>query len=146
MTDTLHKTSQSCTMNDTPESNALHDKLDKELAFMCERDDLEAALVDMLNLARKLERERNGYYDELLTKRGLCKIQERAIDDWKAEAERWRSLAQGWKEEAVEQIKETNRLVEGIRAELMKNAHLADGDDCTLIGLKQLIGHEEGEL
>jgi len=94
--------------------------------------------------ARKLERERNGYYDELLTKRGLCKIQERAIDDWKAEAELWRSLAQGWKEEAVEQIKETTRLVEGIRAELRKNAHLADGDDCTLIGLKQLIGHEEG--
>jgi len=59
MTDTSNKTQQSCTVSDTPESNALHDKLDKELAFMCERDDLEAALVDMLNLARKLERERD---------------------------------------------------------------------------------------
>lgn len=36
--------------------------------------------------------ERDGYYNELLTKRGLCKIQERIIDDWKAEAERWRKL------------------------------------------------------
>lgn len=88
--------------------------------------------------------ERDEYYNELLTKRGLCKVQKQAVDEWKAEAERWRSLSQGWKEEAVEHINEASRLVEGIRGELRKNAHLADGEDCTLIGLKRLIGYEEG--
>ena len=98
----------------------------------------------MRDFACKLERER----DEAIRS---CHIWQKGHsdlvkdrDEWKAESERWRSISQGWKEEAVEQIKEYHRLVEGIRAELMKNAHLADGDECTLIGLKQLIGHEEG--
>lgn len=34
---------------------------------------------------------------------------------------------------------EIQRLREGIRACLAENAHLADGDDCTLIGLKRLL-------
>ena len=41
----------------------------------------------------KLERERDKYYNELLTKRGLCKVQEQVISDWKAEAEKWRAIA-----------------------------------------------------
>jgi len=32
-----------------------------------------------------------------------------------------------------------SELVEGIREVLMDNLHLADGEDCTLIKLKQLI-------
>jgi len=39
------------------------------------------------------ERERDKYYNELLTKRGLCNVQEQVIIDWKAEAEKWRAIA-----------------------------------------------------
>ena len=37
-------------------------------------------------------------------------------------------------EEAV-----TDMLIDGIKKELAKNCHLADGEDCTLIGLKRLL-------
>jgi len=51
-------------------------------------------LVDgLLEMNQKLSDERNSYYDELLTKRGLCKVQEQVIIDWKAEAEKWRAIA-----------------------------------------------------
>lgn len=36
-----------------------------------------------VEFARNLERERNRYYNELLIKKGLCKIQEQVIDNWK---------------------------------------------------------------
>ena len=117
MTDTLNENDEARTGYRTPETDAVEEQYEHLLPNWLANQ--------MTAVARRLEHER---------------------DEWKAEAERWRSLSQGWKEEAVEQIKETNRLVEGIRAELRKNAHLADGDDCTLIGLKQLIGYEEGEL
>lgn len=116
MTDTLNKTSQSCTGYPTPETDGEWNRI----AYY-DYPHFEQALAEF---ARKLERER---------------------DEWKAEAERWRSLSEGWQEEAVIRIKESHRLAQGIRAELRKNAHLADGDDCTLIGLKQLIGYEEGD-
>ena len=51
-------------------------------------------LVDGLSeMTHELSEERNRYYNELLTKRGLCKVQEQVIDDWKAEAEKWRAIA-----------------------------------------------------
>ena len=51
-------------------------------------------LVDgLLEMNQKLSDESNSHYNELLTKRGLCKVQEQVIDDWKAEAEKWRAIA-----------------------------------------------------
>ena len=46
-----------------------------------------------VEFARRLERERDKYYNELLTKRGLCNVQEQVIIDWKAEAEHWREIS-----------------------------------------------------
>ena len=51
-------------------------------------------LVDgLLEMNQKLSDESNSHYNELLTKRGLCKVQEQVINDWKAEAEKWRAIA-----------------------------------------------------
>ena len=51
-------------------------------------------LVDgLLEMNQKLSDESNDHYNELLTKRGLCKVQEQVINDWKLEAEKWRAIA-----------------------------------------------------
>lgn len=51
-------------------------------------------LVDgLLEMNQKLSDERNSHYNELLTKRGLCRVQEQVITDWKLEAEKWRAIA-----------------------------------------------------
>lgn len=136
MTDTLNENEEVRTGYPTPETDAVLKQYEHHLPNWL-------ASEIMAAVARRLERERNEW-KEVANGNLLGLIKER--DEWKAEAERWRSLAQAWKEEAVEQIKEASRLVEGIRAELRNNAHLADGDDCTLIGLKRLIGYEEDDL
>jgi hypothetical protein len=76
-------------MNDTPET-------DEELNYRAFGFYTMGGLpTDAIKVefARKLERERDKYYNELLTKRGLCKVQEQVINDWKAEAEKWRAIA-----------------------------------------------------
>lgn len=64
-------------------------------------------------------------------------------DAWKREAESWRLISEGWKQEATFHVKKTQRLINGIQEELKRNAHLADGDDCTLIGFKMLLEKED---
>ena len=49
----------------------------------------------------------------------------------------------GWMEESISAVKEAHRLYMGIRDELKRNAHLADGDDCTLIGLKMMLDERD---
>lgn len=70
-------------MNDTPETDAETHNV----------GDTKECLMVFAEFARKLERERDKYYNELLTKRGLCNVQEQVIIDWKAEAEKWRAIA-----------------------------------------------------
>jgi hypothetical protein len=72
-------------MNDTPETDGEWNRI-----ACYDHPQFEQGIADF---ARKMERERDTYYNELLTKRGLCKIQERVINDWKAEAEKWRAIA-----------------------------------------------------
>ena len=72
-------------MNDTPETDGEWNRI-----ACYEHPQFEQGIADF---ARKMERERDKYYNELLTKRGLCKVQEQVIDDWKTEAEKWRAIA-----------------------------------------------------
>jgi hypothetical protein len=72
-------------MNDTPETDGEWNRI-----ACYEHPQFEQGIADF---ARKLERERDKYYNELLTKRGLCNVQEQVIIDWKAEAEKWRAIA-----------------------------------------------------
>ena len=74
-------------MSDTPETDGEWNRI-----ACYEHPRFEQSLADF---ARKMERERDKYYNELLTKKGLCKVQEQVIDDWKAEAEKWRAIAYG---------------------------------------------------
>jgi hypothetical protein len=71
-------------MSDTPETD--------HAAFVLD-DWRKSYDVVLVSFAEKLERERDTYYNELLTKSGLCNIQEQVIIDWKAEAEKWRAIA-----------------------------------------------------
>ena len=72
-------------MNNTPETDGEWNRI-----ACYDHPQFEQGIADF---ARKLERERDKYYNELLTKRGLCKIQEQVITNWKAEAEKWRAIA-----------------------------------------------------
>jgi len=72
-------------MSDTPETDGEWNRI-----ACYEHPQFEQGIADF---ARKLERERDEYYNELLTKRGLCNVQEQVIIDWKAEAEKWRAIA-----------------------------------------------------
>lgn len=72
-------------MNDTPETDGEWNRI-----ACYNHPQFEQGIADF---ARKLERERDKYYNELLTKRGLCNVQEQVIIDWKAEAEKWRDIA-----------------------------------------------------
>lgn len=151
MTDTLHKTSQSRTMNDTPET----DEFERS-----ECDGNESSL----SFARKLERERNIWksradayqqdYEQMLRRidgivtdrdgwKKLAVDQEKELKEAWHEVERWRSLSKGWMEESISAVKEAHRLYIGIKDELKRNAHLADGDDCTLIGLKMMLDERD---
>jgi len=87
-------------MNDTPETAAekfYSDHHGYYVVFAEHAEDLERerdkyqeqadALLIRLGATQErmidAERERDKYYNELLTKRGLCKIQEQVIDNWK---------------------------------------------------------------
>jgi len=72
-------------MSDTPETDGEWNRI-----ACYEHPQFEQGIADF---ARKLERERDEYYNELLTKRGLCNVQEQVIIDWKEEAEKWRAIA-----------------------------------------------------
>ena len=58
---------------------------------MDECNELRILVDGLLDMNQKLSDESNSHYNELLTKRGLCKIQEQVITDWKLEAEKWRA-------------------------------------------------------
>ena len=60
---------------------------------MHECSELRIIVDGLLEMNQKLSDERNSHYNELLTKRGLCKVQEQVITDWKLEAEKWRAIA-----------------------------------------------------
>ena len=60
---------------------------------MHECSELRIIVDGLLEMNQKLSDERNSHYNELLTKRGLCKVQEQVITDWKSEAEKWRAIA-----------------------------------------------------
>ena len=111
MPNTMNKTSQSRTGSDTPETDALHDKLDKELAFMCERDDLEAALVDMLNLARKLERERDEARFDLAFRRDLYRLQEFQLDELRKQLAEAVSSCNIWQKGHSALVEDRNKTV-----------------------------------
>ena len=100
-------------MSDTPETDGElnriacyeHPQFEQGIAGFArklerERDDLRRELNDTIRSCyiwqdghSKIVKERNEYYNELLTKRGLCKVQAQVIDDWKSEAEKWRAIA-----------------------------------------------------
>jgi len=81
----IHHGSGGAEMSDTPETDGEWNRI-----ACYEHPQFEQGIADF---ARKLERERDEYYNELLTKRGLCNVQEQVIIDWKAEAEKWRAIA-----------------------------------------------------
>jgi hypothetical protein len=69
---------------------------------------------------------------------------EHVLADFARQLERERNAALWCHEKCFEDrkriIKELNILREQVRLTIMKNLHLADGDNCTLKGLKDAIG------
>jgi hypothetical protein len=101
-------------MSDTPETDAVLNQFEHHLPNWL-------ASEIMAAVARRLERERDEAVNSChIWQRGHSKLvadrddwkrfaveQEKEIKEWKVEVERWRSLAQGWIEEAVDAIKDT---------------------------------------
>jgi len=80
MTDTLNKTHQSCTVSDTPETDAYRWSDDRSIYGWSE-------------FASKLERERDEARFDLAFRRDLYKLQEERVKELEAEVKLWKENA-----------------------------------------------------
>ena len=116
-------------------------QLETELAALTtERDQLRAALaLGQINC--------DAEYDDLRAERDAAIARaERAEAELATEREKVTmllsdayALTKNWHDRAEKAEREVGRLRAGIAACLDTNGHLADGEDCTLIGLKRCL-------
>jgi hypothetical protein len=78
---------------DTPETDALYERL------LTENPGNLIYLEEMLELARKLERERDEAREDLEFRRGLYKIQEQYLEAARAELAEWKDSAKNVRKE-----------------------------------------------